>query len=287
MQRDFWIQIQGSDRVIYIQRERRMIVDVGLRDQVIELDPELLVRWEPPFENEQITLEEKMQILRNIRVCLIDAGWSKRSVRVYQESRRQGRWSPPSHAMYWKRYICFCCRMERPEDTSRCYESCSVPAIPMLFWKDLVLFPSPETWERVRDEYSDAVRQYFLEGLTKIHWRRRFRIVERDIAPAHARCFKGALEECNHWEWVEDALSPNRASRRPEAYAAKPRIFCLFTKGMAKVMYTIFELIHAVTVRGEVEIPEYWLEPGSIYNTLVYPLLKRNRRAQLRVIKNN
>ena len=74
MQRDFWIQIQGSDRVIYIQRERRMIVDVGLRDQAIELDPELLVRWEPPFENEQITHEEKMQILRNIRVCLIDAG---------------------------------------------------------------------------------------------------------------------------------------------------------------------------------------------------------------------
>ena len=119
--------------------------------------------------------------------------------------------------------------MERPEDTSRCYESCSVPVIPMLFRKDLVLFPSPETWERVRDEYSDAVRQYFLEGLTKIHWRRRFRIVERDIAPVVRGYFPGSLEKCKHWGWVQRALSPNRASRRPEAYAAKPRIFCLFT----------------------------------------------------------
>lgn len=50
----------------YCEDNKIMRLDIDFRDPVIYLNTELIKSWLPPFEDVQITLEDKKRILKNI-----------------------------------------------------------------------------------------------------------------------------------------------------------------------------------------------------------------------------
>jgi hypothetical protein len=57
-----------------------MVIELDFRDKVLYLEPDLITKWEKPYEELEISYSEKLKILNNIRECLINAGWNSDNV---------------------------------------------------------------------------------------------------------------------------------------------------------------------------------------------------------------
>jgi hypothetical protein len=56
----------------YRENDRVMFVEIDFRDPVIYLDVSLITGWEPPYENEEISLIDRRRILDNINHYLVN-----------------------------------------------------------------------------------------------------------------------------------------------------------------------------------------------------------------------
>ena len=55
----------------YYEGDKKMIVEMDFREDYFYLTPQLITRWEKPYDNINIEAEEKKRILLNIRDFLL------------------------------------------------------------------------------------------------------------------------------------------------------------------------------------------------------------------------
>lgn len=55
----------------YYEGDKKMIVEMDFREDYFFLKPQLITRWERPYDSISISLDEKKQILLNIRDFLL------------------------------------------------------------------------------------------------------------------------------------------------------------------------------------------------------------------------
>ena len=49
-----------------------MLIELDFRDKILYLTPAMITRWEKPFDDLEISRQEKLRILNNIRECLLE-----------------------------------------------------------------------------------------------------------------------------------------------------------------------------------------------------------------------
>ncbi len=87
MKRDYYIKIPHFYSFEYYQGTKKMIIELDFRDRVLYLDTDLITKWEKPFETMEISHEEKLKILHNIRECLLER-WRPEEVVIEDEPER-------------------------------------------------------------------------------------------------------------------------------------------------------------------------------------------------------
>lgn len=60
------ISVPHFYNLVYEEKNKKMIINIDFRDPILYLDSTLITHWEAPFENEIISKEEKIKILKNI-----------------------------------------------------------------------------------------------------------------------------------------------------------------------------------------------------------------------------
>lgn len=50
----------------YSEGDKKLIVEMDFRESHFELNKEIITKWEPPYQNEIITDDDKREILENI-----------------------------------------------------------------------------------------------------------------------------------------------------------------------------------------------------------------------------
>jgi hypothetical protein len=69
-----------SFELTYVEGKKYMQLGIDLREPVIYIDEGVLSNWRPPFENEIISKEEKVKILKNIYKYLLRYNSSRRVI---------------------------------------------------------------------------------------------------------------------------------------------------------------------------------------------------------------
>lgn len=88
MGKDYHIEIPHFYSFKYYEGDKKMVIELDFRDQYLYLTPSLITRWQEPYENPDISCEDKFRILHNIQECLINAGWKPEEVMIEEESER-------------------------------------------------------------------------------------------------------------------------------------------------------------------------------------------------------
>lgn len=68
---NYFIKIPHFYSMEYHEDDKTMIIDLDFRDEILYLHPCLVKKWEPPYENIELSYKNKMRILHNIRKCLL------------------------------------------------------------------------------------------------------------------------------------------------------------------------------------------------------------------------
>ena len=87
MRKDYSINVNHFYSFEYYEGDKKMVIELDFRDQFLYLTPTLITRWQEPYENLKISYEDRLNILRNIRECLVEEGWKPEEV-IIKESER-------------------------------------------------------------------------------------------------------------------------------------------------------------------------------------------------------
>ncbi|HWQ51395.1 MAG TPA: hypothetical protein VN369_06270 [Terriglobales bacterium] len=87
MKRDYYIKVPHFYSFEYYEVDKKMIIELDFRDRILYLTPTMLTKWEKPFDNLEISHEEKLRILNNIRECLLDR-WRPEEVIIEDKPER-------------------------------------------------------------------------------------------------------------------------------------------------------------------------------------------------------
>lgn len=87
MEKDYYIKIPHFYSFEYYQGDKKMIIELDFRDRILHLDIDLITKWEKPFYDLEISREEKLKILYNIRECLLER-WLPEEVIIDAEPER-------------------------------------------------------------------------------------------------------------------------------------------------------------------------------------------------------
>lgn len=71
MNKDYYIKTLHFYSFEYHEGDKMMIIELDFRDRVLYLEPDLITKWEKPYDELEISYEEKLKILHNIRECLL------------------------------------------------------------------------------------------------------------------------------------------------------------------------------------------------------------------------
>lgn len=71
MEKDYFIKTRHFYSFEYHEGDKTMAIELDFRDPVLYLTPTMLTKWEPPYQDLELSYEEKMRILNNIRECLL------------------------------------------------------------------------------------------------------------------------------------------------------------------------------------------------------------------------
>lgn len=71
MNKDYYIEIPHFYSFEYYEGEKKMIIELDFRDKVLYLEPDMITKWEKPYDELEIPYEEKLKILHKIRECLL------------------------------------------------------------------------------------------------------------------------------------------------------------------------------------------------------------------------
>lgn len=72
--KDWDIEIPHFYCFEYYEGDKKMIVEMDFRDPVYYLSPQMIEHWEKPYEDVEITMEDKRRILQNVRQYLLLRG---------------------------------------------------------------------------------------------------------------------------------------------------------------------------------------------------------------------
>ncbi len=72
LEKNFYIKTLHFYSFEYHENDKTMIVELDFRDKILYLTPTMITKWEEPFDDIEISPEEKLRILNNIRECLLE-----------------------------------------------------------------------------------------------------------------------------------------------------------------------------------------------------------------------
>ena len=72
MAKNYYIKIPHFYSLEYHDGDKTMIIELDFRDRVLYLDTDLIKNWEEPNDDLEISYEDKLKILENIRECLLE-----------------------------------------------------------------------------------------------------------------------------------------------------------------------------------------------------------------------
>lgn len=72
MEKDYYIKIPHFYSFEYYDGDKKMVIELDFRDRILYLDADMITKWEKPFDDLEISHEEKLRILNNIRECLLE-----------------------------------------------------------------------------------------------------------------------------------------------------------------------------------------------------------------------
>jgi hypothetical protein len=85
--KSFYIKVPHFYSLEYFEGDKKMVIEIDFRDRILYLDKDLITSWEKPFNDLEINREEKLQILNNIRECLLERR-EPDEVLIIEEPRR-------------------------------------------------------------------------------------------------------------------------------------------------------------------------------------------------------
>lgn len=71
MEKNYYIKTLHFYSFEYHENDKAMIIELDFRDKILYLTPTMITKWEKPFDGLEISHEEKLRILNNIRECLL------------------------------------------------------------------------------------------------------------------------------------------------------------------------------------------------------------------------
>ena len=69
---DCYIKVPHFYSFEYFEGDKKMFIELDFRDRILYLTPTMITKWEKPFDDLEISPEEKLRILNNIRKCLLE-----------------------------------------------------------------------------------------------------------------------------------------------------------------------------------------------------------------------
>jgi hypothetical protein len=72
VERNYYIKVPHFYSFEYYEGDKKMVIELDFRDRTLYLEPDLITKWEEPFDHLEITCEDKIRILKNIRECLLE-----------------------------------------------------------------------------------------------------------------------------------------------------------------------------------------------------------------------
>lgn len=72
--KDWDIKVPHFYCLEYYEGEKKMIVELDFRDLISYLSPRMIKQWEKPYEDVEITMEDRRRILQNIKRYLLLRG---------------------------------------------------------------------------------------------------------------------------------------------------------------------------------------------------------------------
>ena len=76
--KDYYIRIPNFYSFNYFEGDKVMEIILDFRDPVLYLTPTLIKKWQEPYEQLEISYEDKVRMLNNIKECVLQkSGWMK------------------------------------------------------------------------------------------------------------------------------------------------------------------------------------------------------------------
>lgn len=72
MGKNYYIKTLHFYSFEYHENGRTMVIDLDFRDRILYLTPTMITKWEKPYDSSEISYGKKLQILHNIRECLLE-----------------------------------------------------------------------------------------------------------------------------------------------------------------------------------------------------------------------
>lgn len=72
MEKNYSIKIPHFYSFEYYEGDKKIFIELDFRDKILYLDTGMITNWEKPFNDLVISYGEKLQILHNIRECLLE-----------------------------------------------------------------------------------------------------------------------------------------------------------------------------------------------------------------------
>lgn len=69
--KEYYIKVPHFYCLEYFEADKRMIVEMDFREDYFYLAPQLITHWEKPYDDVEITIEDRKRILLNIRQFLL------------------------------------------------------------------------------------------------------------------------------------------------------------------------------------------------------------------------
>lgn len=69
--KEYCIKVPHFYCLEYFEADKKMIVEMDFREEYFYLAPQLITHWEKPYDDVEITIEERERILLNIRQFLL------------------------------------------------------------------------------------------------------------------------------------------------------------------------------------------------------------------------